>query len=111
MVIVAIAGGNGGVGRAICDALQEFDKYKGFVLTRKVYALKIRSIAMSFWAKFIEVPEAASSVHAVQVDYTDVAGLTKIYEHLEIHTIISTFHIFAPSLSISQLNLIKAAEA
>jgi nucleoside-diphosphate-sugar epimerase len=48
MVIVAIAGGNGGVGRAICDALQEFDKYKGFVLTRKVYALKIRSIAMSF---------------------------------------------------------------
>ncbi|THX96951.1 nmrA-like family protein [Aureobasidium pullulans] len=80
MVNVAIAGGNGGVGRAICDALQRSTKHKAFVLTRKV-------------------------------DYTDVAGLTAILEDLSIHTIISTFHISGPSLSISQLNLIEAAEA
>ncbi|CAD0011831.1 unnamed protein product, partial [Aureobasidium pullulans] len=80
MVNVAIAGGNGGVGRAICDALQRSTKHIAFVLTRKV-------------------------------DYTDVAGLTAILEDLSIHTIISTFHISGPSLSISQLNLIKAAEA
>ncbi|KAI5243137.1 hypothetical protein E4T42_07458 [Aureobasidium subglaciale] len=36
MVIVALAGWNSGLGRVIWDALQQSEKHKGFILTRKV---------------------------------------------------------------------------
>lgn len=45
------------------------------------------------------------------VDYTSVAALTAFLEEHRVHTVISAFGINATSLAVSQMNLIKAAQA
>lgn len=47
----------------------------------------------------------------IQVDYSNVKGLTRTLEEDRIHTVISTFAIEGDSLSRSQFNLIRAAAA
>ncbi|KAL4879236.1 hypothetical protein BJY04DRAFT_194103 [Aspergillus karnatakaensis] len=87
MVNVAVAGGTGGVGRAIVEALQG-SKHHAFVLSRK---------------------PSSSDANTIVVDYNDIDSLVSTLETNNIHTVISTFGITDTSLAISQLNLIKAA--
>ncbi|TXB96030.1 hypothetical protein FocTR4_00016812 [Fusarium oxysporum f. sp. cubense] len=47
----------------------------------------------------------------VVVDYSDVGSLTAFLEEHKVHTVICAFGINAKSLAISQMNLIKAADA
>ncbi|PSN66484.1 NmrA-like family protein [Corynespora cassiicola Philippines] len=91
---LTIAGGRGAVGRTIIEVMASQTKHKAFVLTRNEPAQNDRLLAPEF-----------------QVDYTNIEALTAFLEEHNIHTIISTFGINATSLSISQLNLIKAADA
>jgi hypothetical protein len=51
-----------------------------------------------------------TTVPSFCVDYTDVNSLKEFLEEHEIHTVISAFGINATSLTISQLNLIKASD-
>lgn len=92
MVKVAIAGGTGVMGKTLVDVLTGQSIHKGIVLTRKDINTK-------------------TSIPHVVVDYNDVEDLVKVLEEHEIHTIISAFGINGTSLSISQANLIKAAES
>ncbi|KAH7144174.1 nmrA-like family protein [Dactylonectria estremocensis] len=82
MVNVAIAGGTGVMGKTLADVLARQTTHQALILTRK----------------FV-------------VDYSDVASLTSFLQEHQIHTVISAFGINATSLAISQINLIKAAEA
>ncbi|KAL4869879.1 hypothetical protein BDV12DRAFT_184843 [Aspergillus spectabilis] len=88
VVNVAIAGGTGGVGRAVLEVLQTSSKHQAFVLSRQ---------------PSLDLP------NTIVVDCNDIDALVLILETNTIHTVISTFGITSTSIAVSQLNLIKAA--
>ncbi|KAJ5128668.1 hypothetical protein N7526_006834 [Penicillium atrosanguineum] len=53
------------------------------------------------------IPE---SVRLVQIDYNDIASMTKELERYNVHTIISAIGLISDAASQSQINLIDAAE-
>ncbi|KAH6976423.1 nmrA-like family protein [Ilyonectria sp. MPI-CAGE-AT-0026] len=93
MVVVAIAGGTGIMGKTLVDVLAGQTKHQGLVLSRKE-------------------PKTGDLLlpHFV-VDYTNVTALTAFLEEHQVHTVISAFGINGTSLAVSQINLIKAADA
>ncbi|OAL45755.1 NmrA-like family protein [Pyrenochaeta sp. DS3sAY3a] len=91
MVKVAIAGGTGVVGKTLVEVLAGQSNHDGIVLTRKK-----QEYADQILPHFV-------------VDYENVASLTAFLQEHDVHTIISAFGINGSSLTVSQMNLIKAA--
>ncbi|KAF2799371.1 NAD(P)-binding protein [Melanomma pulvis-pyrius CBS 109.77] len=95
MVNVAIAGGTGGVGRAIVDAFKDQPAHKLIVLSRK------------------ENPEleAQLNVPIVAIDYSSPATVQKTLDEHQIHTVISALSIVGQEHSDAQIALIRGAAA
>lgn len=94
MVVVAVAGGTGGVGRTIIEELVQQAKHQVIVLTRG----KPKSDPL------------LDRAQQVQVDYNDPTLLARVLDQHEVYTIISAIGIFSDETAQSQLNLIKAAD-
>ncbi|GFF28440.1 hypothetical protein IFM58399_01978 [Aspergillus lentulus] len=94
MVIVAVAGGTGGVGKTIVETLVGNSEHQAIVLTRSEPT----------------ADPALDRTRQVQVDYDDIPSLVQVLKQHAIHTIISAIGIFDATTSQSQLNLIQAAE-
>jgi dTDP-4-dehydrorhamnose reductase len=109
MVVVAVVGGTGNVGKTIVDALKEDGKHEVIVLTRKVSnyagANHVRDLGTNQW----QVPEGETTVPAFTVDYNNVEQLTKTLDENNVHTIISTIVMIDPTAAQSELNLVAAA--
>ncbi|KAL0932305.1 NmrA-like family protein [Colletotrichum truncatum] len=90
---VAIAGGSGGLGRALIEVIQARGTYQVFVLTRKVSGS----------------PEGSGGLHFIAVDYSDVESLASTLEKNKIDTVISAINNITGE-NDSEINLIKAAE-
>ncbi|KAF9872797.1 NmrA-like family protein [Colletotrichum karsti] len=93
MCTIAVAGGTGGVGRAIVEQLQLGGKHNFVVLGRK--------------PPTNPAPNAATFL---QVRYDDVDSLTKLLEDNGIQTVISALNLESEQASNSQINLIAAAD-
>ncbi|KAE8370008.1 NmrA-like family protein [Aspergillus caelatus] len=93
MAIVAVAGGTGGVGRTIVEALVQQAKHQVILLTRGVP----------------KSDPLLDKTQQVQVDYNDTTALARILDQHEVHTIISAIGIISDETSQSQLTLINAA--
>ncbi|OCK80326.1 NAD(P)-binding protein [Lepidopterella palustris CBS 459.81] len=91
MVVVGIAGGTGGLGRAIVDVLKAQGKHTIKVLSRKATSELEQKLGVSI----------------ATVDYTDATSLARTLEQNDIHTVISTL---ATAEAEPQLNLIRAAD-
>ncbi|KAF9872917.1 hypothetical protein CkaCkLH20_09427 [Colletotrichum karsti] len=91
MGVVAVAGGTGGVGKAIVEQLQ-LAKASFIVLSRENNASPI-------------------GPPSVKVDYEDVESLTEVLKSNKIDTVISTISIDSEASFQAQLNLIDAAVA
>ncbi|QKX56160.1 uncharacterized protein TRUGW13939_03260 [Talaromyces rugulosus] len=87
MVNVAVAGGTGGVGRAIVEVLLT-SGHEAFIFSRR---------------------QPAQVANTIAVDYNDIEQLNSALQNNQIHTVISAFAVKGDSLSVSQMNLIKAA--
>ncbi|KAH6957331.1 hypothetical protein DER45DRAFT_524823 [Fusarium avenaceum] len=92
MVKVAIAGGSGVVGQSLVDILASQSKHEGIILTRRISSVDL-------------------GLPSFVVNYDDTTSLKEFLEEHKVETIISAFGINATSLSRSQANLIKAADA
>ncbi|KAM0427881.1 hypothetical protein ACHAPT_007340 [Fusarium lateritium] len=94
MVVVAVAGGTGGVGKTIVSQLELSKDHTVFVLSRTV-------------------PEnqAPGAVRFIKVDYNDTASLTQCLEENEVEAVVSTINLQNEAASDAQLNLIEAADA
>ncbi|KAI6750466.1 hypothetical protein HG530_014747 [Fusarium avenaceum] len=92
MVKVAIAGGSNVVGQSLVDILASQSKHEGIILTRRISSLDL-------------------GLPSFVVNYDDITSLKEFLEEHKVETIISAFGINATSLSRSQANLIKAADA
>ncbi|KAF4816051.1 Oxidoreductase BOA1 [Colletotrichum siamense] len=92
MGVIAVAGGTGGMGKAIVEQLQLTKRYPFVILSRK---------------------NNAPSFHPplVQVDYEDRESLVKVLHSHNIETIVSAISMHSEPSFKSQLNLIDAAEA
>ncbi|KAI8240342.1 Oxidoreductase swnN [Colletotrichum sp. SAR 10_99] len=93
MAIVAVAGGTGGVGRAIVEQLQLSGKQQFFVLGRKSPS-----------------PALPGAPSFLEVDYENVDALIKILEEHNIDTVISALNPESEKSSNAQINLIAAAD-
>ncbi|KAJ5765941.1 hypothetical protein N7520_005500 [Penicillium odoratum] len=92
MVVVAVAGGSGDVGRTIIEELKRATRFKIVLLTTQ---------------KDLQLHGDISSIF---VNYNDVASITRQLEEHAVHTIISTISMSSDESSRSQVNLIRAAE-
>ncbi|KAF2793798.1 NAD(P)-binding protein [Melanomma pulvis-pyrius CBS 109.77] len=99
MVTVAIAGGTGGVGRAVSEAIKS-SQHKAIILTRKAC---MRHSSQNEYDEDIGLP-------IIAVDYDDVDALTKVLEKYQIHTVISALALHIHGVGKSQVNLIRAAD-
>ncbi|KAJ9616966.1 hypothetical protein H2200_000686 [Cladophialophora chaetospira] len=90
MVVVAVAGGSGNLGRTIVEVLRESTRLTVLVIGRKTAS---RSPDDSFLA----------------VDYANVDATAQLLAEHKVHTIISTIQGLHPTASDSQVSLIRAA--
>ncbi|KAF3065659.1 hypothetical protein CFAM422_009497 [Trichoderma lentiforme] len=90
MVRIALAGGSGGVGREILDALLETGKHDITVISRKEN----------------NIPELESQVSWVVADYTDVSQLADLLQRVD--TVLSFIVVAQDKGNQSQRNLIDA---
>ncbi|KAM5527878.1 hypothetical protein FOXYSP1_19752 [Fusarium oxysporum f. sp. phaseoli] len=92
MVNVAVAGGTGGVGRTIVDALKDDPRHNTIILSR-------------------QKPKGVDyGVPVVAVDYNDVNILKAVLEEHGIQTVISALSLHIIGVGQSQINLIQAAD-
>ncbi|KAI1244184.1 hypothetical protein MGN70_014054 [Eutypa lata] len=91
MVNVAIAGGTGGIGRAIAEAIKDDPRHQVIILSRN--ALGNEGVGLPI----------------VEVDYQSVDALVAVLEKHQIHTVISTLALHIHGVGQAQLNLIEAA--
>ncbi|KAI8720003.1 NmrA domain-containing protein [Fusarium sp. LHS14.1] len=89
---VAVAGGTGGLGRALVEAILADGKFDVVILARKYDGEKEKQIG----------------ARILSADYTNVEALTKVLEDNAIHTVISTLNII--SSTEPELNIISAAD-
>ncbi|PNP84974.1 hypothetical protein FNYG_01671 [Fusarium nygamai] len=90
MVVVAVAGGTGGIGGAIVDTLRPSPHHKMIILTRKI-------------------PDTSQSTDTfVTLDYSDVDAMAKALNDNNVHTVISALRVFDPASSEAESNLVKA---
>ncbi|KAF5621044.1 uncharacterized protein FTJAE_11384 [Fusarium tjaetaba] len=90
MVVVAVAGGTGGIGGAIVDTLRPSPHHKMIILTRK-----------------IPITSQATDTF-VTLDYSDIDTMAKALDDNNVHTVISALRVFDPDSSEAESNLVKA---
>ncbi|KAF5253914.1 hypothetical protein FANTH_1239 [Fusarium anthophilum] len=90
MVVVAVAGGTGGIGGAIVDALRPSPYHKMIILTRRVP----------------NTPQETDTF--VTLDYSDVDAMAKALDDNNVHTVISALRVFDSASSEAESNLVKA---
>ncbi|KAK1448788.1 hypothetical protein CMEL01_08103 [Colletotrichum melonis] len=93
MVVVAVAGGTGGVGKTIVEQLQLSKKHEVILLSRKA-----------------PTTLASGGAKIVLADYGNIEALSLLLERHNVETVISTIGFVGPEAAQSQLNLIAAAD-
>ncbi|KAF2436706.1 NAD(P)-binding protein [Tothia fuscella] len=95
--VVAVAGGSGGLGKAIVEAILGQGKQEVVILSRETGATSNVSFQTD-----------ENSARVVQVDYSDVSALQKVLQENGIDTVISTLNTMGDPTP--ELNLIEAAD-
>lgn len=92
---IAVAGGTGGIGRAIVEELARSGKHKVVILSRKAST----------------TPIPGFPVEALAADYTSIDSLKNLLATHNVTTVISALMLASPEASTAQLNLIHASIA
>lgn len=116
MVTVAVAGGTGGIGRSIVDAILASGKHDLKILSRKVQPDIQRPLdpPKLIYPRSKADPdlEAKLKTPIIAVDYSDVEGLTRVLEENNVHTVISAMTMLHVGGSVPrEIELMHAADA
>ncbi|KAH7020775.1 uncharacterized protein B0I36DRAFT_296210 [Microdochium trichocladiopsis] len=95
MVVIAVAGGSGGLGRALVEGIQARGNHEVVVLSRKANPAL----------------EAERGVRFVPIDYSDVEAATRVLEENNIHTIVSALSFMPGNGDNYEDRLALAADA
>ncbi|KAI3032974.1 hypothetical protein CBS147353_1393 [Aspergillus niger] len=89
MSTIAVAGGTGGIGKTIVEALLQEPKYRVIVLTQSSP----------------KKDPVLGRTQQIQINYDDVDSIVQTLEKHAIHTIISAIGIYTEEANQSQMNL------
>ncbi|KID73971.1 Oxidoreductase swnN [Metarhizium brunneum] len=92
MVVVAVAGGTGGVGRTVLDAIAKSGQHQAIVLSRTT------SISTA-----VDEPERFA------VDYNSVEQMKQILQENNVQVVVSALLLVDEAVAQAQINLIRAA--
>ncbi|KAH0598175.1 hypothetical protein MHUMG1_03468 [Metarhizium humberi] len=92
MVVVAVAGGTGGVGRTVLDAIAKSGQHQAIVLSRTT-----------------SVSTAVGEPKRFAVDYNNVEQMKKILQENNVQVVVSALLLLDEAVAQSQINLIRAA--
>jgi saccharopine dehydrogenase-like NADP-dependent oxidoreductase len=113
MVVVAVAGGTGDVGRTIVEEISRDPLNTVYVFTRKVKFLLLPSELnlKTRQSKPGSTPKATpgTSIILHEVDYSDISELSAVLVRLQVDTVISALNLHWPGAAGAQINLIRAA--
>lgn len=113
-LIVAIAGGTGGVGRTIAATLITSGEFDVLILARKVrrpnkrHPLGICLTLMCAIDQKDPEKEQEMGCRILDVDYSSVEALATVLDANNVHTVVSTLN--GINLGNAELNLIAAAD-
>ncbi|KAJ6107190.1 hypothetical protein N7523_008513 [Penicillium sp. IBT 18751x] len=91
MVIVAVAGGTGKLGRTIAETVEQSPNHKAIILSRQVSSPEILNIPV------------------YTIDYNDAEELVALLEAEFVHTVISTMQVHSTESGASEISLARAA--
>ncbi|OJZ91581.1 hypothetical protein ASPFODRAFT_123349 [Aspergillus luchuensis CBS 106.47] len=94
MSTIAVAGGTGGIGKTIVEALLQEPKYRVVVLTQNSP----------------KKDPVLGQTQQIQINYNDIDSIVETLEKHAVHTIISAIGIYTEEAAQSQMNLVQAAE-
>lgn len=110
MVVVAVVGGTGKVGKTLVDALKASEKHEVIVFGRKVRRCSAQSRVHNLANyHYGQVPEGGSAAPVFAVDYNDVEQLAKMLAENNVHTVISTIRVGDPAATKAEGNWVAAA--
>lgn len=109
MVVIAVVGGTGNVGKTLVDAFVEDQTYEVIVLARKVNCSLVDARVCDPNTDYGQVPDGRNAAPVYAVDYNNVEQLVKTLETNRVHTVISTISMGDEAASKAELNLIEAA--
>lgn len=110
MATVAVAGGTGGLGRALVEAVLRRNSWKVVVLSRSVSPESSADKTTRFSVLTSQANpafERDTNVPVIQLDYDSVPDMVKFLEDHNVETVISAMKV--ATSGDSQVNLIKAA--
>ncbi|GKT67029.1 NmrA-like family protein [Colletotrichum tofieldiae] len=93
MVVVAVAGGTGGLGKTVIEQLLVSGKHEILVFSRKAPA-----------------EQTNDGIKFILVDYSNVASLVETLDSNNVETVISTIGLHTEETEKAQLSLIQAAK-
>src|ERR1700761_7256761 len=107
MVVVAIVGGMGNVGRTLVDAFKESEKHEVIVFGRKVSSCTVEHPVYDLVTYLQgQIPKGGSAVPVFAVDYDDIEQLAKTLDENNVHTVISTIVMMDPAAAKAEINLV-----
>ncbi|KAF4946630.1 hypothetical protein FSARC_14148 [Fusarium sarcochroum] len=95
MAIIAVAGGTGGIGRALVEAIVARGKHEVKILSHKTNGVLATEIGSPI----------------LVVDYSSVDNLKNVLEDHDIHTVISALNTLPEGGVPPEVNLVRAAQA
>jgi len=111
MVVVAVAGGTGAVGRNFVEALISQGRHEVVILSRTVCYYKHHTYYELTFPKVDAAKEKEIGARFVATDYKDVPVLTQILEDNSVHIVISTLAMMSNAAGSLEQSLIQAADA
>lgn len=111
MSTIAVAGGTGGIGKTIVEALLQEPKYRVIVLTQSVRPLiDDASRALTHETQIPKEDPILKQTQQIQINYNDLDSIVETLEKHAVHTVISAIGIYTDEAAQSQMNLVQAAE-
>lgn len=110
MVVVAVAGGTGGVGRTVLDAIAKSGQHQAIVLSRTVsLPAPSRSCTKQTHTLQTSVSTAVDEPKRFAVDYNSVEQMKQILQEYNVQVVVSALLLVDEAVAQSQINLIRAA--
>lgn len=112
MVVVAVAGGTGGVGRTILDAIAESGEHKAIILSRTVSSpISTPVFIQSSPTHIIQAADitATNPFRRFAVDYDNVDQIKHVLQENKVDVVVSCLVLVDEGSARSQINLIRAA--
>lgn len=112
MVVVAIAGGTGNLGKTVLDAIAKSGQHEAIVLSRTVSLPEPSSPFNQYGRTHTLQASATTAVNKpkrVAVDYTNVEQVKQALQEHKVEVVVSALVLVDDASAEAQINLIRAA--